>query len=159
LAHQHDRNVVPDGIGLAARGADDPGLLEEKVALARGADQDGLEVVVDHRRASRTDARLAGYRSSVWRNHSIACRSPSSTSTRGSQPRSVRARVMSGCRILGSSTGSAWKTMGLALPARRMTRFASSRSVISCGFPRLTGSWTSDCIRRQMPSTRSDTYW
>src|SRR5215510_2425824 len=54
LAHQHDRNVVPDGIGLAARGANDPGLLEEEVALARGADQNGLEVVVDHRRASRT---------------------------------------------------------------------------------------------------------
>src|SRR5262245_39622334 len=52
LAHQHDRDVVPDRIRLPARGADDPGLLEQEVALAGGADQDGFEFVVDHRRAS-----------------------------------------------------------------------------------------------------------
>ena len=62
--------------------------------------------------------RPAGYRSRAWRNHSIVWRSPSSTSTRGSQPSSLRARVMSGCRIFGSSTGSGWKTMRARAPGQ-----------------------------------------
>src|SRR5262249_61962902 len=52
LAHQHHRDVVADGVGLPTHRADDADLLEEEVALAGGADQDRLELVIDHRNAS-----------------------------------------------------------------------------------------------------------
>ena len=69
-----------------------------------------------------------------------ACaRRPSSSSISGSQPSSCWARVMSGWRTCGSSTGSASKTIWLDEPVARTTASASSSSVISAGLPMLTG--------------------
>src|SRR5207249_8273304 len=65
------------------------------------------------------------------RNQSTVSRNPPSVSTRGSHPRSARARPMSGCRTLGSSTGSGRKTISLRDPESRMMRLASSSRVIS----------------------------
>ncbi len=65
---------------------------------------------VHHVRAD--EARAAGHEDlhapggRAWRKKSIVRRSPSSSAILGSQPRILRARVMSGCRTLGSSTGS-----------------------------------------------------
>src|SRR3989442_6555499 len=42
LVDEHDRDVVADGIRLAARRADDPGLFEDQIALAGRTHQDGL---------------------------------------------------------------------------------------------------------------------
>ena len=52
-------------------------------------------------------------------------RKPSSSWTSGSQPRICCARVMSGCRTWGSSTGSASYTIGLDEPVMRRTASAS----------------------------------
>ena len=64
-------------------------------------------------------------------------RSPSSSWTSGSQPRICRARVMSGWRIWGSSTGSASKTISLAEPVTFRTVWASSRIVNSVRVPEI----------------------
>src|SRR5881628_2024341 len=96
---------------------------------------------------------------SFRRNHSSVSRRPSSASTRGSQPRSARAREMSGWRTLGSSTGSGRNTISLWDDVRRMIHLARSRSVISWGLPMFTGSWTALFISRQRPSMRSSMYW
>src|SRR5262249_23699501 len=93
------------------------------------------------------------------RNQSMVRRSPSSVSTRGSQPSSARARVMSGWRTLGSSSGSGPNTISLVEPVTRTMRLARSSNVISCGLPMLTGSLTGASISRPMPSTRSSMYW
>src|SRR4030095_11923606 len=66
--------------GLAAGGADDPGLLEEEVALARRAGEDCLEFFVDHARSS-------------FRNHRTVCVRPSSSDVRALHPSRVWARV------------------------------------------------------------------
>src|SRR5262249_32162671 len=68
---------------------------------------------------------------SFFRNQSTVCRSPSSVSTRGSHPSSARARLISGWRTFGSSTGSGRNTISLRDAVRRMIRLASSSSVIS----------------------------
>src|SRR5207302_1872426 len=64
-------------------------------------------------------------------NQSTVSRRPSSVSTRGSHPSSARARVMSGWRTLGSSTGSGRNTISLREPVSRIMRLASSSRVIS----------------------------
>ena len=91
-----------------------------------------------------------------FRYHSMVWRNPLSTSTRGSQPSRLRARVMSGWRTLGSSAGSGMKTSSLREPASLTIIWASASSVISYGLPRLTGSLTGLFMSRQMPSTRSE---
>src|SRR5262245_49158430 len=96
---------------------------------------------------------------SFLRNQSTVSRSPSSVSTRGSHPSSVRARPISGWRTFGSSTGSERNTISLRDAVRRMIRLASSSNVISWGFPILTGSLTGACMSRQRPSMRSLMYW
>ena len=70
-------------------------------------------------------------------------RSPSSSATSGSQPSTCRARVMSGWRTWGSSTGSASKTISLGEPVTLSTAFASSSSVNSSGLPMFTGRCSS----------------
>ncbi len=84
-------------------------------------------------------------------------RIPSSKSTRGSQPSTFRARVMSGRRTRGSSWGSGLWTMGTSRPHRRCTERANSRMVISCGLPMFTGSASPEWSSRHMPSTLSST--
>src|SRR5262249_33639091 len=74
------------------------------------------------------------------RNHSMVSRSPSSVSTRRPQPGRVGARVMSGWRPFGSSSGRGPNTISLAEPVTRTMRLASSSRVISCGLPMFTGS-------------------
>ena len=62
-------------------------------------------------RAARDTSRPVAYRAAAWRtaeqsrNHAIVRSSPSVSPTSGSQPRAVRATVMSGRRRTGSSTG------------------------------------------------------
>ncbi len=73
----------------------------------------------------------------------VICR-PSRSSTFGSQPSSSRARVMSGRRCFGSSTGSGLKTISDLLPVSVDHSSANSRMVTSFGLPMLTGSWKSD---------------
>ena len=85
----------------------------------------------------------------------LAARRASPTS--GSQPRISRARVMSGWRTCGSSTGSASKTISERDSVTSMTASASSSSVYSSGLPMLTGRWASDSISATSPRTRSST--
>ncbi len=82
---------------------------------------------------------------------------PVSRSTTGFQPRRCQARVMSGRRCLGSSTGRGWKVSVLLEPVRRTIRSANSLIVSSFGLPMLTGSWKSLCESLKMPSIRSET--
>src|SRR3954452_5813461 len=88
---------------------------------------------------------------------SIVLRRPSRRSTSGSQPSRSFAREMSGWRTLGSSTGSASKTISERDSVSSITALAISSSVISFGFPMLTGSWTPDSMRAMRPRTRSST--
>ena len=73
-----------------------------------------------------------------------AAQVPRARSTCGSQLRSCLARVMSGWRTWGSSTGSASKTISDRDSVASITASASSSRVISFGLPRLTGRCTSD---------------
>ncbi len=87
----------------------------------------------------------------------MVSRRPSSRGTLGSQPSSVRARVMSGWRCFGSFWGSGWKMIFPPPPAAARTASANWRMVISRGLPMFTGSVTSDSASRTSPSTRSFT--
>ena len=69
----------------------------------------------------------------------MVCPSPSSSPTFGSQPRMLRARVMSGWRCFGSSTGSGRKTISLADLVNALMRSANCRIVTSAGLPQFTG--------------------
>src|SRR5262245_61525934 len=95
---------------------------------------------------------------SFKRYHSIVFFSPSSTGTRGSHPSTSFARVMSGLRVFGSSSGSGRYSILLRLPVSRRIIFANSRMVISFGLPMLTGLLNCVSISRRMPSIRSSTY-
>src|SRR5881392_1992602 len=95
------------------------------------------DVRADEARPARHEDLHAGC--SLSRKNWIVRRSPSSRPMRGSQPSSFRARVMSGCRTFGSSSGSGRNTTALLLPASRMIVRANSRIVTSCGFPQFTG--------------------
>ena len=66
-------------------------------------------------------------------------RSPSPIPISGSQPSTWCARVMSGWRTCGSSTGSASNTISLFDDVTRMTVCAISSRLSSVGLPRLTG--------------------
>ena len=66
---------------------------------------------------------------------------PLRTIDEGSHPSRVLARVISGLRRLGSSSGRPSWTILLLVPSTRlMISWASCITVISFGFPRLTGS-------------------
>src|SRR4029079_5161355 len=72
--------------------------------------------------------------------YSMVFLSPSPSAPCGSQPpRSFRARVMSGCRTFGSSTGRGRKTISLLLFVSALMRSANSRMVVSIGLPQFTG--------------------
>ena len=75
----------------------------------------------------------------------------------GSQPRAVRASVMSGRRRVGSSTGSGRWTIGEREPSSSTTVLASSRTVYSSGLPMLTGPVRSESNRATSPRTSSST--
>src|SRR6185436_15457099 len=105
----------------------------------------------------RVEQGLHGVLHRTSRKYWIVLSSPSLSDTFGSQPRSVRASVMSGCRVCGSSTGSGLNTIGLRLPTASRIVSANSRMVISWGLPMLTGVAASLLSRRQIPSTRSET--
>jgi hypothetical protein len=64
---------------------------------------------------------------------------PVSASTWGTQPSRFRARIMSGRRTFGSSTGSGRCSTALGLPAKRITSRATSTIFISVGFAKLLG--------------------
>src|SRR5690606_35747160 len=74
----------------------------------------------------------SGFSSAPRRYSSVRLR-PSRRLKRGSQPSFVRAVVMSGWRIFGSSAGSFSKTTVLGLPVSSMISRAKSRIVISSG--------------------------
>ena len=76
---------------------------------------------------------------------------PSSKSTFGSQPSRVLARVMSGWRTFGSSTGKGLYSSCDFVPVRRWMCSPNALIVISRGLPMFTGSWKSLCERRKMP--------
>src|SRR3954465_10524155 len=78
-------------------------------------------------------------------------------STSGSQPSRSRARVMSGWRTCGSSTGSASNTISERDSVSSTTSWAISSSDSSAGLPMLTGSWSPDSARRLSPRIRSAT--
>src|SRR5918997_849501 len=87
---------------------------------------------------------------------------PSRAGTLGSQPNTSLARVMSGQRRLGSSSGRGSKTTSLGLPEifaeRSITISAISYTLISLGLPMFTGLVSVLFINRKIPSTRSSTY-
>ena len=70
----------------------------------------------------------------------------------------VRASVMSGWRCDGSSWARSMNSTGESDPVSSRTRFASSKMVISCGLPMLTGPERSENSSRSAPSTRSSTW-
>src|SRR6202022_1281626 len=94
------------------------------------------------RRGHRTD-----------RKYSSVRRSPSSRPPSGCQPSLVRARVMSGWRRVGSSTGKGPCTISLFAPASLMIVSASCSMVTSCGLPRLTGISSPFSRLARMPRT------
>src|SRR5258708_3971591 len=102
---------------------------------------------------------LLGRRHTTDLKYSSVRARPSSSATSGSQPSSVRARVMSGRRCFGSSTGSSRWTISLFEPASRTIVSASSSTVTSLGLPRFTGISSPRSSTARMPRTRSDTYW
>ena len=101
------------------------------------------------------------YRCSARLSHSPEVidrlRIPSSNSTLGSQPRIFFARVMSGWRTFGSSTGSGLYLIFDFVPVMRMISSANCLIVISRGLPMFTGSWIAHCESRKMPSIKSET--
>src|SRR5262249_1171617 len=101
----------------------------------------GRQVGVDHVRAD--EARAAGHQDlhayTLSRKYPMVWPSPSSSPTFGSQPRIVRARLMSGWRCFGSSTGSGRKTISLDDLVSALMRSANWRIVTSAGLPQFTG--------------------
>src|ERR1700736_447651 len=91
------------------------------------------------------------------RKYSRVRANPSSSPTSGCQPRSLRARVMSGRRCLGSSMGSGLNSIGLLEADKRTMIWASSSTVTSSGLPRLTGRSSPFSTAARTPRTRSDT--
>ncbi len=81
------------------------------------------------------------------RKYAIVDVSPSSSCTFGSQPSSVRARVMSGWRTFGSSVGSGWKTSWLFEPVILMM---SARHVLDRHLVRIAD--VDRVVRRSTPS-------
>ena len=77
----------------------------------------------------------------LLRKYSSVRGRPSASGTFGSQPRSVRARVMSGWRTLGSSTGSGRVDDPAARAGERDDRARrAGGSSARCGLPMFTGS-------------------
>src|SRR5262249_38966613 len=74
------------------------------------------------------------------RKYSTVLATPSRTGTFGVQPRSVHARVMSGRRTLGSSSGKSRYTMGDLVPVNSTTISANCFTVYSSGLPIFVGS-------------------
>src|SRR5690606_14494261 len=126
-----------------------------------GADDDHLEVGPGFGRCRHPDqtARTTAGSSSVARNQSMVRRRPSARSTFGSQPSTARARLMSGLRTVGSSSGRGTYSSGLSEPTRSRTSSASSVIDTSHGLPMFTGPASRECSSRTHPSTRSSTYW
>src|SRR5437667_10164511 len=174
---QHDGNLS-EGKGVARHIRSDeaePPLAPQRgeVALLHGTRVEGIEVLAPDHFAPPPDQRLAhvgadeprgpgdqdpqAHLQTSVRKYSMVRCSPSSSGTRGSQPRVARARAMSGWRTLGSSTGSGHSTIRLLLPVSASTRSASSRTVNSSGFPRFVGSDSELSNNRTMPSIRSST--
>src|SRR5438552_10652971 len=90
------------------------------------------------------------------RKYSIVFLIPSSKLTRGSQLRTFFARVMSGWRTFGSSTGNGLCSIVDFAPVIRMISSANCLMVISRGLPRLTGSWKSLIAGLKIPSIKSE---
>ena len=91
------------------------------------------------------------------RNQLIVLVRPSLHGTAGSQPSSSRARVVSGRRTLGSSTGRSTKAMADREPVAAMTSRAMSSTERSSGVPMFTRvAMLLECMRK-MPSTVSST--
>ena len=84
-------------------------------------------------------------------------RRPSSSDTSGSQPRSCLARVMSGCRTCGSSTGRASYTIWLDEPVAASTASAELEEAHLGGIADVHGMCSPDSARRIRPRTRSST--
>ena len=70
----------------------------------------------------------------------------------------ARARVMSGRRTVGSSSGRGTCTTALPDPASSQISAASSEIDTSCGLPMLTGPASVEPRSAMTPSTRSSTY-
>src|SRR5205807_1909870 len=89
------------------------------------------------------------------RKYSMVFCNPPLSFTCGSQARIFFALVISGCRTCGSSCGRGLYTMELWEPVRSRIFLANCRTVISQALPMLTGSCSSDCTSRWIPSSRS----
>src|SRR5213080_2504811 len=131
LVDQHDRDPVQDRVGLAAGGTDDTRLLEEQIALARWADQDRLQLVVDHGRVSFVAGSVRPRPPWVacWRvvwlrslKYSSVVASPASSGVAAAQSRRAFARAASST-LFRCSPGLAgpWRA-GRVTRARRASR-------------------------------------
>src|SRR5439155_27252376 len=100
---------VANRIGLATGGADDPGLLEEEVSLARWTREDRFQLFVDHRFSS-------------FRNQATVWVRPSSSDVVAFHPSSELARAASS-RLRRCSPGLA----GPCSAARRTSVSRASR--------------------------------
>src|SRR5215212_1706391 len=76
----------------------------------------------------------------------------------GSHPSDSLARVMSGRRFWGSSSGRGFCEISLCEPESSMTISATSRTEYSMGLPIFTGRVSPLLISRITPSIRSSTY-
>ena len=105
-----------------------------------GVPGDHADLGLPLHRARAPDAQRAA---SFVLKYSIVLPRPSSSETFGAHSRIVVARVMSGLRTFGSSTGSGLWTMRLDDPVSRRIVRAISSMVSSCGLPMLMGSLAS----------------
>src|ERR1051326_1906920 len=95
----------------------------------------------------KTDRR--NYRRSILvRKYSRVFFNPSTRSTFAFQPRRVTARVTSGWRIFGSSSGSGGNVILPLLPVSCRISFANCSIGISSELPMLTGSFSADMSNR-----------
>src|SRR5690349_4151933 len=90
-------------------------------------------------------------------NQPMVRRKPSSSVIAGRQPRRRRARVVSGRRTAGSSTGRGMNSIGEALPVMSLIVSASRSTVSSREPPILTGPAKSLAARAKIPATVSST--
>src|SRR5579859_4213849 len=91
-----------------------------------------------------------------WSANHVTVRSrPSRRGTWGFQPSNVAARVMSGLRCTGSSSGSGTKASSEDDPVTSRTSSASSSIVNSAGLPMLIGPVWSESSRAMKPCTSS----
>src|SRR3984893_8240338 len=117
--------------------------------------------VAEHGHAARrrlSERYTSAQSASSRRKYATVGTSPASSDTFGSHPSSVRARMMSGRRCLGSFSGSGLTDRTRPpFPTTFRTASANSIKVISRGFPRLTGRASPFSCSASSPETRSST--